>query len=57
MTQTEYIELVKNALIEGKLSVEEIVDKYTECSTPELRARLIFGLKKLKKEWLNVLNK
>lgn len=57
MTQTECIELVKNALMENKLSVEEIADKYCECSTPELRARLIFKLKELKKEWLNTLNK
>lgn len=53
MTQNECVELVGNALIEGKLSVEEIVDKYIECSTPKLRDKLISRIKEIKKELLN----
>ena len=48
MTAEERMELMRNDLIEGHLSTDDIVDKYCECVSPELRNSLIADLEYLK---------
>ncbi len=48
MTAEERFELMRNDLIESHLSTVEIVDKYCECATSELRASLIVQLETLR---------
>lgn len=49
MTAEECMELMRNDLIEGHLSVTEIADKYCNCASPELRDSLISQLEELKR--------
>ena len=49
MTAEECIELMRNDLIEDHLSVVEIVDKYCNCASPELRDSLISKLEELRR--------
>lgn len=49
MTVEECMELMRNDLIEGHLSVTEIADKYCNCASPELRDSLISQLEELKR--------
>lgn len=48
MTAEECTKLMINALIEGHLSTDDIVDKYCEWASPELRNSLIADLEYLK---------
>lgn len=48
MTAEECTKLMINALIEGHLSTDNIVDKYCEWASPELRNSLIADLEYLK---------
>ena len=41
MTAEECLELMRNDLIKGHLSIAEIADKYCDCASPELRDSLI----------------
>ena len=49
MTAEECMKLMRNDLIEGHLSTVEIVDKYCDCASPELRDSLISQLEELKR--------
>ena len=49
MTAEELMELMRNDLIEGHLSVAEIADKYCDCASPELRDLLISQLEELRR--------
>lgn len=48
MTAEEYTKLMINALIEDHLSTDDIVDKYCEWASPELRNSLIADLEYFK---------
>ena len=48
MTAEELMKLMIHDLIEGHLSSAEIVDKYCDSASPELRALIITDLEKLK---------
>ena len=48
MTAEECTKLMINAFIEGHLSTDDIVDKYCEWASPELRNSLIADLEYLK---------
>ena len=48
MTAEECTKLMINALIEGHLSTDDIVDKYCEWASSELRNSLISDLEYLK---------
>ena len=48
MTAEECTKLMINALIEGHLSTDDIVDKYCDCASPELRDSLIAQLEELR---------
>lgn len=48
MTAKERLTCIRNDLVEGKLSTAEIVDKYCECETSELRDSFISYLEALK---------
>lgn len=48
MTAEECMKLMRNDLIEGHLSTVEIVDKYCNCASSELRNSLIVNLEYLK---------
>ena len=48
MTAEECINLMRNDLIEGHLSTVEIVDKYCNCASSELRNLLIAKLEELR---------
>lgn len=49
MTAEKCIELMRNDLIEGHLSIAEIADKYCNCAFPELRDSLISKLEELRR--------
>ena len=49
MTTEECMELMRNDLIEGHLSVAEIADKYCNCTSLELRDSLISELEELRR--------
>ena len=49
MTAEECMKLMRNDLIEGHLSTVEIVDKYCDCASPELRDSLITQLEELRR--------
>lgn len=49
MTAEECMKLMRNDLIEGHLSTVEIVDKYCNCASPELRDSLITQLEELRR--------
>ena len=49
MTAEECINLMRNDLIEGHLSTVEIVDKYCNCASSELRDSLITQLEDLRR--------
>lgn len=49
MTAEECMELMRNDLIEGHLSVTEIADKYCNCASLELRDSLISKLEELRR--------
>lgn len=49
MTAEECMKLMRNDLIEGHLSTVEIVDKYCDCASPELRDSLISKLEELRR--------
>ena len=49
MTAEERMQLMKNDLIEGHLSTVEIVDKYCNCASSELRDSLITQLEDLRR--------
>ena len=49
MTAEECTKLMINALIEGHLSTDDIVDKYCEWASSELRNSLISQLEELKR--------
>ena len=49
MTTEECMKLMINDLIEGHLSTIEIVDKYCDCASPELRDSLITQLEELRR--------
>lgn len=48
MTAEECMKLMRNDLIEGHLSTVEIVDKYCNCASSELRNSLITQLEDLR---------
>ena len=48
MTAEECTKLMINALIEDHLSIDDIVDKYCEWASPELRNSLIADLEYFK---------
>lgn len=48
MTSYECIESMIKDLMENKLSIDQVADKYCKCSTPKLRNRLVIGLKMFK---------
>lgn len=47
MTAEERMELMRNDLIEGRLSA--VADKYCDCASPELRDSLISQLEELRR--------
>ena len=49
MTAEERMELMRNDLIEGRLSTAEVADKYCDCASPELRDSLISQLEELRR--------
>lgn len=49
MTTEEYMKLMINDLMESHLSTVEIVDKYCDCASPELRDSLIIQLEELRR--------
>ena len=49
MTAEECIELMRNDLIEGHLSIAKIADKYCDYASPELRDSLISKLEELRR--------
>jgi hypothetical protein len=49
MTAEERMQLMKNDLIEGHLSIADIVDKYCEWTSSELRDSLISQLEELRR--------
>lgn len=49
MTAEECMKLMRNDLIEGRLSTVEIVDKYCNCASSELRDSLITQLEDLRR--------
>lgn len=49
MIAEECIKLMRNDLIEGHLSTVEIVDKYCNCASSELRDSLITQLEDLRR--------
>ena len=49
MTAEECLELMRNDLIKGHLSIAEIADKYCDCASSELRDLLISQLEELKR--------
>ena len=49
MTAEECMQLMVHDLIEGHLSTTEIVDKYCDCASPELRDSLITQLEELRR--------
>lgn len=49
MTAEELMELMRNDLVEGHLSVAEIADKYCDCASLELRDSLITQLEELRR--------
>lgn len=49
MTAEECMKLMRNDLIEGHLSTVEIVDKYCDCASQELRDSLIIQLEELRR--------
>ena len=49
MTAEERMELMRNDLIEGHLSIAKIADKYCDCASSELRDSLISKLEELKR--------
>ena len=49
MTAEELMELMRNDLIEGHLSIAEIADKYCDCASTELRDLLISKLEELRR--------
>lgn len=49
MTAEERMELMRNDLIEGRLSAAEVADKYCDCASPELRDSLISQLEELRR--------
>lgn len=49
MTAEECMKLMRNDLIEGHLSTDDIVDKYCEWASPELRDSLIAQLEELRR--------
>lgn len=49
MTAEERMELMRNDLIEGRLSATEVADKYCDCASPELRDSLISQLEELRR--------
>lgn len=49
MTAEECMKLMRNDLIEGHLSTVEIVDKYCNCASSELRDSLITQLEDLRR--------
>lgn len=49
MTAEECMDLMRNDLIEGHLSVAEIADKYFNCATSGLRDSLISQLEELRR--------
>lgn len=50
VVQSELVEKVQAALADPSKTTEEIVDQYVNCSTPELRQKLIEKLRKQRKE-------
>ena len=48
MTAEERMQLMVHDLIEGHLSTADIVDKYCECASSELRDSLIAQLEELR---------
>lgn len=48
MTAKERLTSIRNDLVEGKLSTAQIVDKYCDCATSELRDSFISYLETLK---------
>ena len=50
VVQSEMVEKVQSALADPSQTTEEIVDQYVNCSTPELRQKLIEKLRKQRKE-------
>ena len=49
MTAEKCMELMRNDLIEGHLAITDIVDKYCECASSELRDSLIAQLENLRR--------
>lgn len=49
MTAEERMQLMAHDLIEGHLSIADIVDKYCECASSELRDSLIAQLEELRR--------
>ena len=49
MTAEECMKLMINDLMESHLSTVEIVDKYCDCASPELRDSLITQLEELRR--------
>lgn len=49
MIAEECMKLMRNDLIEGHLSTVEIVDKYCNCASSELRDSLIIQLEDLRR--------
>ena len=49
MTAEECMKLMRNDLREGHLSTVEIVDKYCDCASSELRDSLITQLEELRR--------
>ena len=49
MTAEECMKLMRNDLMKSHLSTVEIVDKYCDCASPELRDSLITQLEELRR--------
>ena len=49
MTVEECAKLMRNDLIEGRLSAAEVADKYCDCASSELRDSLIIQLEELRR--------
>nr|DAG87742.1 MAG TPA: hypothetical protein [Crassvirales sp.] len=49
MTEDECVKLMVKDLIEGRLSVAQIADKYCDCGSSELRDSLIAHLESLRR--------
>ena len=54
MTQEQAIRTINEQICNPEISIEEIVDKFTECANEQLRQRLISEFTRMRKESIEV---